>query len=293
MKDLIQKYELTDNEAHDVPFLLKSMQEIEARNGYKADKPHRHEYYTILWTQKGKGTHLIDFESYQMAPNFIFFVSPHQVHQVVAEQGMQGYVLTFSQEFIQLNGISEHFISHLKIFRNSNENPPLEIDEEKAQKLQFFIDEMLQLQIHANEFNYAALGAYLKLFLIECNQSCNLTIDNSNTSLVKGKELVQQFKNLLEVHFSKEHKVQFYAEQMFITAKYLNEVLVKYTSTKAKEFIQDRIILEAKRMIHFSDENNKEIAFALGFEDPAHLSKMFKKCTDMSMTEFRNLPTQF
>ena len=110
----------------------------------------------------------------------------------------------------------------------------------------------------------------------------NLPIQNPQSKIVKD------FKNLLERNYSRYHKVSDYAGQLHLSANYLNEVIKDETRHSAKDFIQDRIILEAKRLATHSDISLKETAFQLGFDDPSHFSKFFRNCTAGDFTTFRN-----
>jgi AraC-like DNA-binding protein len=125
------------------------------------------------------------------------------------------------------------------------------------------------------------------LFLLECKRLkatqkiANKSWDN------RQAEIVKQFKNDVERFFRQQHKVNEYADHQHLTANHLNEVIKNETGTSAKEFIQNRLILEAKRLARYSELNAKEIAYQLGYEDVAHFSKFFKKCEGIAFTEFR------
>ena len=77
-----------------------------------------------------------------------------------------------------------------------------------------------------------------------------------------------------------------YAEALHITPDYLNASLKSLTGTGAKEHIQNRILIAAKRLLKFSDLNTKEIAYELGFSEPANFSIFFKKHTGISPSKF-------
>ncbi len=85
----------------------------------------------------------------------------------------------------------------------------------------------------------------------------------------------------------RSHQVKDYAEILNVTPNYLNEVIRTSINIPAKEFIQNRLILEAKRMVVFTDKSSKEIGFELGFDDPSHFSKFFKSNAGQSLQEFR------
>jgi AraC family transcriptional activator of pobA len=108
-----------------MPFVIKTMEEIDEQAGGIADDPHRHNYYTIIWSFTATGTHIIDFKEYPILPQHIFFVSPEQVHQVITHPNPTGYVILFTPEFLEKNSIRNDFIANLKLFQNSDETPPL------------------------------------------------------------------------------------------------------------------------------------------------------------------------
>ena len=102
----------------------------------------------------------------------------------------------------------------------------------------------------------------------------------------KQSDLLRNFNVLVETHFRTEHSVGFYAEKLFKSPKTLSNTFSKYNKSPL-QIIHDRIILEAKRLLIYSDKTNKEIAYELGFDDASHLSRMFKKHTNLSPTLFK------
>ena len=78
-----------------------------------------------------------------------------------------------------------------------------------------------------------------------------------------------------------------YASDLSVSPNYLNEVVKKYTGFPVRYHIQQRIILEAKRLALHSGSNMKEIAYKLGYEDMAHFSKFFKANCGINFTDFR------
>lgn len=252
----------------------------------QVDEPHRHNYYTVIYVQEGAGHHLIDFKSYPLENHSVFFVSPGQVHQVYPSSRPKGWVITFSKEFLQHNHISEDFIAEINLFNSFEERPPIHLDEPIRQK----IDLLMPLMEEAYEIDMphqiAALSAYLKLFLLYCNQVCVLarTQTQPNDS---GHLLLKTFKELVTQHFRQWHKTSDYAERMHISPRYLNQVVKSLIGQTAKEVIQEKIILNAKRELRYTGKSVKEIAFELGFEDPLYFSSFFKTCTDLSPSAFR------
>jgi AraC family transcriptional regulator, transcriptional activator of pobA len=269
------------------PFVIKTMEEIEQRQGGIADEPHRHNYYTVIWSYAATGRHIIDFREYAIEPQHIFFVSPEQVHQVITDPHPTGVVILFTPEFLQKNSIREDFISNLKIFRDIDDTPPLPINPEMQGSLRLFADQMLNAFRSNNEMRLEAIGAYLKLFLLECNGHCSLFPGSNTQNMEVGRSMVRHFKDLVEKNYRTWHQVKEYAEQLNVSPNYLNEVIKSAIHKSAKDYIQNRLMLEAKRMGLFTNKSIKEIGFDLGFDDPSHFSKFFKSNTGQSFAEFK------
>lgn len=271
------------------PFSLRTMEATDQAHQGQPDQPHRHFYYTILWPFNATGTHMIDFVNHEIKPDHIFFISPGQVHQVRTNAQPTGVVLLFTPDFLQMNGIREEFIDQLKIFRTCEENPPLAVSKPLRGTLQLYVEQMQQAQ-QLLDYRYEALGAWLKLFLIACNNACDLALADPQ-QLQAGQTILRQFKQLVESHITEWHKVNEYAEQLFITPNHLNDVVRSLLGQTAKEYIQRRLTLEAKRRAAFEAITTKELAHNLGFRDPSHFTKFFRAQTGQSLSEFK--ATQF
>lgn len=268
-------------------FVIRSLEDIERDQGVFVDDPHRHNFYSIIWSVMGTGRHIIDFREYPIEPGSIFFVSPWQVHQIITDPGSTGYLMLFTPEFLQKNSIREDFISNLRLFRDSDETPPLSLNERTSVQLKSFADEMNKAFLSSDEMKFETIGAYLKLFLLTCNNICTLYPDTNTQNIEVGRALVQRFKDLVEQRFSEWHQVQDYARELNVSPGYLNDVISSSIHKPAKEYIQNRIILETKRLSLFTTKSIKEIGYELGFEDPSHFSKFFKTFTGNSILGFR------
>jgi len=101
-------------------------------------------------------------------------------------------------------------------------------------------------------------------------------------------DLIRKFNLLVELNFKNEKSVQFYADQMYKSPKTLANLFATYQYKSPKLIIQDRLLLEAKRLLQYTDKTVKEIAYELGFEDAAYFSNFFRKKIGFSPSEFKN-----
>jgi AraC-like DNA-binding protein len=109
------------------------------------------------------------------------------------------------------------------------------------------------------------------------------------TEIKKSADLdyVMLFRDVLEAHYKGHRQVTFYASQLIITEKRLNQATAKVLGKTPKQIIGDRIVLEAKRLLVYTTESVKEIGFRLGFDEPTYFIQFFKKHSSSTPLEFR------
>jgi AraC-like DNA-binding protein len=100
-------------------------------------------------------------------------------------------------------------------------------------------------------------------------------------------DVVRKYNFLVETHYKVEHQVSFYAQQLFKSPKTLSNLFALYNHKTPLQIIQERLMLEAKRLLFYTDKTAKEIAYELGFEDAGHFGKFFKRLNGQSVTEVR------
>jgi len=283
----IPSYELTHNN-QEVTFAIRSMKEVIEMFGTTKDIPHSHQYYTLIWSQNASGRHIIDYKEYHMKPDDIFFVSPGQVHQIEHTPEPEGWVILFSCDFLSKNYVSDSFISDLNLFSDVGSTPPIHINPETVFRLNEIVHHIYDTFYSKDDFKFEKIGAYLKLFLIECAPYAHHPDADDNPQFLQaGGHIVKEFKQLLEQHFTDWHKVSDYAAALNISADYLNNVVRTSIGSNVKELIQKRIILEAKRLGLHTEYSNKEIAYRIGFNEPSHFSRFFKKLEGKPFSAFR------
>ena len=271
--EVIKQYTDIHPEDHLQSYAIKRMEDLYAKFAGQADDANR--------------KHILDFTEYALGQRQVHFVSPGQVHQIVEESAPKGFVLTFSQAFLMQNGIEACFIEDLHLFQDAGESPPLEPTEEEWSELKAILQQIEYFAQGDDKFKDQGVGALLKLFLIRCNNSCTLPVEDNTQVAQASVSLLRQFKSLVETHYQEWHKVQDYAQALHITADYLNTSVKSLTGKSAKEHIQRRVLLAAQRSLQFSHASTKEIAFALGFTEPANFSQFFKRQTGQSPSLFR------
>ncbi|MEO0469110.1 MAG: helix-turn-helix transcriptional regulator [Bacteroidota bacterium] len=268
-------------------FVWKSMAAIEANLPSKQELPHRHDYFVLMYVEKGKGTHHIDFQHYPLADHTVYFISPEQIHHLIASSPPSGEVMLFTHDFLQRYSIVPKVLFDLDLFFNCDDAPPLSIPGGQQEKL-LSILRSVQTEYQAGQIHHLdIIGALLKQFLLICQRIKQSTQQTHLFRNSRKAEIVRSFKKDIETHFKSLHKVQEYADKQHLSSAYLNEVIKSESGISAKDMIQNRILREAKRLALYSDMSMKEIAWEIGFDDNAHFSKAFKKHQGETFSSFR------
>ena len=279
--ETIPLHDFSKDDSSSIPFHYIALGK---KADYNTAVPHRHNYYEIFIFTKGGGIHEIDFKSYEIQSNSIHFVSPGQVHQVNRSKNSSGHVIIFSRAFYIGASADKVALFDLPFLHNYGANPVLNLSEKDAQN---FYQVLALIEIESkDQLNNQRdiIRSYLNVILLKAFHVYQKT---NNTLLPVNAELYKQFHLLLETSFTSLHKVKQYAEKLNTTEKKLNQSIKQHTGKTASEHIFERIILEAKRLLLHSQQSTKEIAYFLGFDDPSHFSKFFKKYVLSSPIEFR------
>jgi len=283
----IRTYTFTENSTNYSGFALKRMEDVYRNAQGAPDSPHRHDYYTIIFIERGEGVHFVDFTEYKVEDRTIYFIQPGQMHQLVLASEPEGWVITFTEEFLIANSIPEKLINDIYLFNDYGQSPPLPMNEKDLPVYKNLIAQMALFAESLETYTLEAVGALVKLFLIQSNNHCSLHKSNNPQLIETSNHILRTFKQSLNKKYAASHMVSEYADEMAVTSDYLNKTVKNLTGKSAKDHIQSKLITEAKRSLLFSNITNKELAYALGFDESAHFKNFFKKITGLTPSEFR------
>ncbi|WP_298878199.1 helix-turn-helix domain-containing protein [uncultured Polaribacter sp.] len=240
--------------------------------------------YSIYWIQEGTGTYNIDFESYTFNDNVLFFLSPGQVFTVDSEQIKTAYKLTFVRDFYCIQTHDAEVACNGILFNNIYETPFVKPCQKETAKLNFILESLIE-EFQQNETaQYDMLQAYLKQFIINA-----VRVKKENHIIKEDTEtrLFKDFSLLVEQNFRTLHSVTDYAKRLALSPKSITKHFQKLGAKTPSDFIKSRILLEAKRLLIYTDKTVKEIAFELGFNDPAYFTRFFTKAISKSPLQFK------
>lgn len=243
---------------------------------------HRHNFFFILAVIDGNGTHDIDFSSYPVKSNSIFFIKPGQVHQLELKAGCSGYLLEFNTEFY--HPTNKAAIQHLKKASNLNF---CQFDKDGFHKLNQILDIIFSEYAEKQEAYQECVKANLDILMILLfRQSRNPVVPPTSKHLY-AQDRLEEFFELLETHVTAHKQVSHYTCLMNLSSFQLNEITKSSVGKTSSELINDHIILEAKRHLLATPNLVKEIADQLGYEDVSYFIRFFKKHTGYSPEVYR------
>lgn len=247
--------------------------------------PHRHNFYEICIFFEGNGYHEIDFKKFEVQNNSLHFISPGQVHLVSMKGRCQGYIMAFTREFVEMGPHKKDSLVKLPYFSELS-RPFLNLQTEHFKHLTKILKQIKKEYIHLQPESGEVIRHYLNIFLLKSKMFYRKE-NQDKPGKPERPHIYHNFKALLELNFHSNQKVQDYANLLGISPTRLNREVKKSCGLNASELILDRITLEAKRLLVFSDLTNKEIAYQLGYKEPSYFSRIFKKKTNYAPSDFR------
>lgn len=265
------------DDASSIPFQLV---QLTKEGSYDTSVPHRHNYYEVFFFEVGGGEHHIDFKTFQIQDKSVHFVSPGQVHQIIRTDQSKGYVILFSRDFYSIN---PQKLRSFPFLNNYSPKPVLNLNQADFFNLEELTLKMKTEQDGEETFTKELIKAYLNAFLILCKRFFNEEQEDHH----HVGSLSYRFKQLIEEYYLNTHDVASYADLLNSSERQLATATKKELGKSPKNLIDERLALEAKRLIKHTDHSFQEIAFFLNFNDSSHFAKFFKTKVGCSPTHYR------
>jgi AraC-like DNA-binding protein/mannose-6-phosphate isomerase-like protein (cupin superfamily) len=254
---------------------------------FAVEYPHRHDFFEVLFLCKGSGKHIIDSNVYEVKPPCVFFLSPGQAHKIELSEDIEGYIFTFTADFYLYNHNNQNRLLEFPFFFTVKQNnPPLQLTEQNRMFLTTIFQTAIKELKNENHYSDELLRSLLDVIL----QYCNSRYEVTDTMLAKGKGhiLVKRFFQLLEENYQNNLSVNEYASRLAITPNHLTQTIKELTGKTASSLIQEKQLLEIKRLLMHTNLTVTEISEKLNFSDQSYFTKFFKKQTGETPNVFRN-----
>ena len=260
---------------------------FDAKRHFSVKYPHRHDFFEVLYLQKGSGYHVIDGNKYEIKPPCVFFMSPGQAHKLELSQDIEGYIFIFTADFYLLNRSNQNSLIEFPFFYTIHQdNPPLLLQNETDIR---FLETLFRQSIaeinQSGDHILDILRSILDLILITC--SARYPVNENLLNKGKGQILVKKFFHLIEENNQKNLSLSDYANIIGVTANHLTQTVKVLTGKTSQQIIKAKQLLEIKRLLVHTNLNISEIANQLNFEDQSYFSKFFKRETGLTPLQYR------
>jgi len=285
MQKKIHTFENSFANNNDFSFDIRKIEDtVFGDNGSCSDTPHCHDFYYIMFAFEGDGIHFADCIEHKISEPTVFFVTPGQCHSFKPDV-FKGYVLSFKLDFLILDQ-SEVKLYDYPFFHTTLREPKLKLTD-KVENLKFVLDAMYDEFKENNYGKTKILRSSLEILLIELTRMYGIEeVETEHISPIDSKR-IRTLETLIDQHFIEERKVSFYADKLNITSRHLNNVVKKGIGKSISDMIQERVLVEAKRMLLYSQDTVSEIAWKLNFSDKAYFHRLFKTQTNRTPEGFR------
>lgn len=265
-------------------FFVFRFEELPKNNALKMP-PYQKDFYQIsLILNSGNAIADINEQSNKKLEKTLYFLSPDHIFSWQRNAQTTGYVVYFKVEF--LNFFRGNFKNEFSFFDLSQQNF-LKLKNEQTLELATDFEKLYKEYYTQNPYRVQILQSFLLSLLFKC-KSLQEVIDRTNKNLSKKQELVFQFQNLVSNCYINQKQVGEYARKLNVSANTLNQTVKETLGKTAKELLSEKIIQEAKKLLKYTALDISEIAYSIGFEEPTHFIRFFKKQTLKTPGEYRN-----
>jgi len=240
--------------------------------------PVKQRFHEIVWIRQGHVSLLLDGEDFEIDAGAFLVIPSGRIKQFISAKGVRGLFVRFSEDIIK------DFPKHL--FSKFNQMATIHLAQDEIEKFELLF-KVVELEYSSLDANNPYLANLISLII-------------QKLAFIKEKQIIEDskpmeslcvfnaFEQMLEKHIPEKKTIHFYASKLNLTPRKLNDVVKNLFGKSATALIAERLMIEARRDLLYSDNTIYQIAYALGFKDNSHFTKFFKKHSNLTPKEFRN-----
>ena len=281
MEDKNAKSERLQNDKLSIKLVSNDHPYPSADTQQKLLQPRRLTSYFVVLIDRGSVTYNLDLQDITITEGQLLFAMPNQVFVPPSKTGdLHYFKVLFDENTLAL--LPQQFPFLVNPF-NSQSIIFDKAARDRVKKVFEILNQILYIDSHQTDTEIVL--AYMNSLLAELNSAYfkeKEPINILNPNLSKFIE----FKLIVETHLTEQPSVNTIAEKLSLTTNSLYRIVKEYSGVSPKDFFTNRLMIEAQRKLHYSSLSAKELAYELGFNDPDYFSRVFKKCTGKSISEF-------
>ena len=250
---------------------------------FSRDRFNKH--FTIAWNSGENQIVTIDGAEYEFPANSLLTLLFNQSFNF--ENSADIIAWQFNREFYCIIDHDSE-VSCVGFLFSSTDHMFVRLGDEARQRLRLLSDVFIEEFKTSDNIQREILLALLKRLIAYITRLARSEYVPAKRLQDERFHTIRKFNLLVEANFKSEHSVSFYAQQLCKSPKTLSNLFALFNQKPPSQIIQERITIEAKRLLSFTNQSIKHITFELGFEDVSYFSNFFKKNTGASPTDFRN-----
>lgn len=243
---------------------------------------HRDDHYIFMVHQEGTSTYMVDFQEYELQGLGLNIILPGQVHEILGVNEMKGWHVA-----VEAHALDQATVSMLQEIPDQTRWLPLNPGEELS--ILACLEMMKERLEYKQEqpFNKSILHGLVRAFVGMMAEIYAGRCHHASQKESRSQQVTAQFKTLINQQFKEEKSPAAYATQLHLSPSYLHELVRDATGLSPTHWIQQEVMMEARRLLYYSDLSIKEVGYELGYEDPTYFSRLFRQTVGVSPARFR------
>ncbi len=276
----------------EIDFTVMSIPDIHPQIPFKSPQL-RADYFSFILTKEGSGIYYLDDNKFPYGSKTFYFTNPGHLKSYELNEAKESLIITLTEKFLR------EYV-HLEIFSEFpfllvEIAPPKKLSEDEFEEFDILYKQILNEFEKNSTFKNRILGSLFTVLLLKIKEKFWSNYDPIAEGIKKSK-IVQSFKHLLEKKFKEvleseqnqsKLQAQDLAEELNMHPNYLNSVIKSKTGRTVNDWITERTLSVSKSLLINTSLSSKEISYKLGFSEPTHFSRFFKKHTQISPEKYR------
>jgi AraC-like DNA-binding protein len=246
------------------------------------EDPHKQHFFMMLFIDDAKGEVSIDNQKINLDGSKVIVIKPRSISSIYINSKAKGKIICFTDDFFSLR-YNNNVLNQFSFLYNASKSF-VRLNEKEKNKWVYLLEIFFQEFKFQKRETVKILRSYLNIFLFELERLSNPQGYAPDSTMKQQK--VREFEKLIDLHFKFKKMPSAYADLLNISPNYLNKICKEISNCTAGDLIRKRIILEAQRLLHYTNHSVNEIADQLGFESTSYFVTFFKK-------QINNTPEQF
>lgn len=287
MKNLIPRYTFYKNK-YGSELLIDVVELKYIKKFLSQSSVHTLTYYDITFVTEGEGKFSIDNQTNEAASRDVFFSKPGEIRNWDTRHIVNGYALIFEDEFLSSLFKDSLFVQHLSFFQSGKTSSKLQLPDELYMRiLQILHNIKTEIDSYRQNDVYVLRALLYEVLMLLDREYKKVNMEEETTSKEVGNIHIDKFMKLVESHLKEQHSVQYYADKLCITPNYLNEIVTSTKGISAKQYIRNKVMDEAQRLLTYTDFPISDIAFELHFSTVSYFIRSFRQYTGTTPLLYR------